>query len=125
METLFIQATEDTPLVDYNIEKNSFSISERSYPEDAMGFYAFVIAWVEELLSQTEGQTYVFDFCFEYLNTASSKQVIKLLLTIEKFIEKHAITIRWFFESGDEDMFALGGQYAKFLKLPFEVAEKQ
>ncbi|MCL2328832.1 MAG: DUF1987 domain-containing protein [Bacteroidetes bacterium] len=125
MEALFIQATEDTPLVDYNIEKNSFSISERSYPENAVDFYAPVITWVEELLSQTEQKSYVFDFDFEYLNTASSKQIIKMLLTIEKFIEKHDITIRWFYEKGDDDMLALGRQYSKFLKLPFEVVEKK
>jgi len=125
MEALFIQATEDTPLVDYSIEKDSFLISERSYPENAVDFYAPVIAWTEELLSQTEQKSYVFDFDFEYLNTASSKQIIKMLLAIEKFIEKHSITVRWFYEKSDEDMYALGKQYSKFLKLPFEVVGKK
>jgi len=124
MESLFIQGTDDTPLVDYNIETHIFSLSGRSFPENAVDFYAPVIAWVEQLLSETEQKTYVFDIYFEYLNTASSKQIIKMLLAIEKFIEKHTVSIRWFYEKEDTDMLFLGEQYSKFLKLPIEIIEK-
>ncbi len=125
MESLFIQATEDTPLVDYNIETNVFKLTGRSLPENAIDFYAQILAWIEQTLSQTNQQNYTFEIDFEYFNTASSKQIAKMLLVIEKFIEKHNIIIRWFYEKDDTDMLFLGEQYSKFLKLPFEVVEKQ
>ncbi len=125
MESLFIQATEDTPLVDYNIETSVFKLTGRSLPENAIDFYAQILAWIEQTLSQTNQQNYTFEIDFEYFNTASSKQIAKMLLVIEKFIEKHNIIIRWFYEKDDTDMLFLGEQYSKFLKLPFEVVEKQ
>lgn len=124
MESLFVQATDDTPLVDYNIETGIFKLTGRSLPENAVDFYAPILAWIDELFSQTEQQTYVFEIFFEYFNTASSKQIAKMLLQIEKFIEKHSITIRWLYEKDDTDMLFLGEQYSKFLKLPFEIIEQ-
>ena len=124
MESLFIQATEDTPLVDYNIETGIFSISERSFPENAIDFYEPIIEWIKQLLLETEQQTYVFEFDFEYFNTASSKQIVKMLLAIERFANKHSITIRWVYEKGDIDMSCLGEQYSKLFQLPFEIIEK-
>ncbi|MDR1761226.1 MAG: DUF1987 domain-containing protein, partial [Bacteroidales bacterium] len=73
----------------------------------------------------TEQKTYIFEIYFEYFNTASSKQIAKMLLMIEKFIERHTIIIRWFYEKEDTDMLFLGEQYAKFLKLPFEIIERK
>lgn len=121
MESLFVQATDDTPLVDYNIETGIFKLTGRSLPENAVDFYAPILAWIDELFSQTEQQTYVFEIFFEYFNTASSKQIAKMLLQIEKYIEKHSITVRWLYEKDDTDMLFLGEQYSKFLKLPFEI----
>lgn len=124
MESLQIQATEDTPLVDYNIETGVFKLSGRSLPENAVDFYAPILTWIDELFSQTDDQTYVFEIFFEYFNTASSKQIAKMLLQIEKFMEKHSILIRWMYEKDDTDMLFLGEQYSKFLKLPFEIIEQ-
>jgi len=125
MESLFIQATEDTPLVNYNIEANVFLISGRSYPENAIDFYEPVIAWIEQLFAEIEHETYIFEFDFEYFNTASSKQIMKMLLTIEKFVANRSIIIRWFYEKEDTDMLFLGQQYPKILKLYFEIIEKE
>ncbi|MDR1761928.1 MAG: DUF1987 domain-containing protein, partial [Bacteroidales bacterium] len=58
MESLFIQGTDETPQVCYNIETGIFTLSGRSLPENAIDFYAPVLAWVEQLLSQTEQKTY-------------------------------------------------------------------
>lgn len=124
MESLQIQPTEDTPLVDYNIETGVFKLSGRSLPENAVDFYAPILTWIDELFSQTDDQTYVFEIFFEYFNTASSKQIAKMLLQIEKFMEKHSILIRWMYEKDDTDMLFLGEQYSKFLKLPFEIIEQ-
>ncbi|MDR2963400.1 MAG: DUF1987 domain-containing protein [Bacteroidales bacterium] len=124
MESLFIQATEETPAVDYNIETGVFKLTGRSLPENAIDFYAPILAWSEQLLSESEPQPYIFEFFFEYFNTASSKQIVKMLLMMEKFIDKHTLIVRWMYEPEDTDMLNMGEQYSKILKLPFELIEK-
>lgn len=65
----------------------------------------------------------MFEIKLEYFNTASSKQLAKMLLLIERFIENNSIIIRWFYEKEDNDMLISGNQYSKFLKLEFEFIE--
>lgn len=123
MESLLIQSTEDTPQIDFDLGTGVFSISGRSLPENAIEFYIPVLEWIENVLSQNSGKQFIFEIKLEYFNTASSKQIAKMLLMIEKYIESNSILIRWFYEKEDNDMLVSGNQYSKFLKLQFEFIE--
>jgi hypothetical protein len=65
----------------------------------------------------------VFEFDLEYVNTASSKQVIQVILQLQKVAEKSDVKVRWYYESIDEDMKALGNRYKKLVSVPFELVE--
>ncbi|MFO7869196.1 MAG: DUF1987 domain-containing protein [Bacteroidales bacterium] len=123
MDSLIIQKTEDTPQVDFNIETGVCKLSGRSLPENAIEFYQPILNWVESVLSESVHKEFIFEIKLEYFNTASSKQLAKMLLLIEKFHEYQKILIRWFYEKEDRDMFNSGNQYSKFLKLDFEFIE--
>lgn len=123
MESLIIENTEDTPQIDFNLGTGVFSISGRSLPENAIEFYMPVLEWIEKVLTETSDKAYIFEIRLEYFNTASSKQLAKMLLMIEKYNEMHNITIRWCYEKEDNDMLVSGNQYSKFLKLKFEFLE--
>lgn len=123
MESLIIQNTEDTPQIDFDLGTGIFSISGRSLPENAIEFYMPILEWIEKVLSETSDKTFVFEIKLEYFNTASSKQLAKMLLMIEKYNDLHNITIRWCYEKEDNDMLVSGNQYSKFLKLKFEFLE--
>ena len=123
MEPLIINKTEDTPQVELDINKGTFVISGRSLPENAIEFYKPVFAWVEESMQTVSGKTIAVEIRLEYFNTASSKQIAKLFLQLENFIEKNTIAIKWFYEKEDNDMLVSGNQYAKFLNLKFEFIE--
>jgi|SRR5690554_3103292 hypothetical protein len=123
MDSLILQSTEDTPQVDFNAETGICKLSGRSLPENAIDFYQPILNWVESVLSGSMNKEFVFEVQLEYFNTASSKQLAKMLLLIEKFIDSHKILIRWFYEKEDRDMFNSGNQYSKFLKLDFEFIE--
>lgn len=123
MEALIINKTEDTPQVEFDVNKGIFAISGRSLPENAIDFYRPVFAWVDEAMQAISGKTIMVEIKLEYFNTASSKQIAKLFLQLENFIEKNNISIKWFYEKEDNDMLISGTQYAKFLNLKFDFIE--
>ena len=123
MEPLIINKTEDTPQVELDITKGTFYLTGRSLPENAIDFYKPLFSWVEENMQSVTGKSIVVEIKLEYFNTASSKQIAKLFLQLENFIEKNTILIKWYYEKEDNDMLVSGNQYAKFLNLKFEFIE--
>lgn len=123
MEPLIIQRSDDTPQVEFDINNGIFRISGRSLPENAIDFYKPVFTWIEEALLNAEKKQVVVEIKLEYFNTASSKQIAKLFLLLENYIEKNDISVKWFYEKEDNDMLISGSQYAKFLNLKFEFVE--
>jgi hypothetical protein len=123
MEPFVVTKTEDTPQIDFNLNVGVFLIAGRSLPENAIEFYKPVFSWVEKALGQSDGKSISVNIKLEYFNTASSKQIAKLFLLLEEFINKHAVIVNWFYEKEDNDMLISGSQYAKFLNLKFEFIE--
>jgi len=125
MEPLVIAKSEDTPQIEFDIDKGLFTIQGRSLPENAIEFYKPVFAWVEDALQNSSGKDITVEIKLEYFNTASSKQIAKLFLLLENFIENNNISIKWFYEKEDNDMLISGSQYAKFLNLKFDFIEME
>ena len=122
MKQLFIEETADTPKVQLDKEEKYFEISGLSLPEDAIEFYKPIIMWLEEY-SKTPNDETIFNLKLEYFNTASSKQIIQLLLFLEKLNSKSKVKIRWHYKDIDEDMHDLGEEYAEIIKVDFDLIE--
>lgn len=116
---LKIEATEDTPAVSFNTKTHIFKISGRSLPEDAFWFYNPIIEWLgayaQAPLSVTE-----FHFNLEYFNTASAKQIFKILNVLCELSKKTEIKVKWHYDEGDRDMFTSGGRFSKLCGMSFE-----
>lgn len=123
MESLLIDRTEDTPQVEFDLEKGTLKLSGRSLPENAIAFYKPLFDWIEDSLSSIDRSDLTIEIQLEYFNTASSKQIAKLFLLLENYIDEHNIVIKWYYEKEDNDMYISGSQYAKFLNLNFEFVE--
>lgn len=122
MEALIINKTEDTPEVEFNPTTGFFMISERSWPENAIEFYNPIFGWLDEYMKNPNGRS-IFEFKLEYFNTASAKQIAKLLLILEKFSKQTDIIIRWHYDKDDLDMLTSGSRYAKLLNIKYEFVE--
>ncbi len=122
IKSLYIKSSEDTPEVILDAENGIFSISKRSYPENAIEFYDTIIEWIKRYSKHPNKET-IFVFDFEYFNTASSKQIMKLILEIEKISTKSNITISWKYKDIDEDMLSLGLRFQRLVDLNFEFNE--
>ena len=80
METLIIEATDETPKIVLDQSNMEFELSGRSLPEDVVSFYQPVMDWLEKLESQPI-ENMEFSFKLDYFNTASSKLICSSFLT--------------------------------------------
>jgi len=122
MEPLIIKETEDTPEIIFNPEDETFKISKVSVPEDAYEFYDPIINWLKEYAEAPNEET-IMEFDLEYVNTASSKQLIQVILALEEVAKNGKVIAKWFYEEIDEDMQSLGERYAKLVDVKFEFIE--
>ena len=120
MESFIKEPTIDTPRVVLDAESGVFEISQMSLPEDAVDFYAPIINWLMEYSENPQKET-VFNMKLEYFNTASSKQLIQILLLLGNLKGKTDIKVNWYYKEIDEDMQALGEEYSQIINLHFNL----
>jgi hypothetical protein len=121
MRKLIIEPTPKTPKVIYNPESYDFLIEGRSIPEDSVGFYKRLYAWVDEVGPHLTGSV---DFVFklEYFNTSTSKCLLDLFKMLQSLWENNPeVRVKWYASEDDPDMEETGNDYKDILDLPFEV----
>lgn len=122
LDVIKILAQEDTPSVILDKENEIFEIGHRSLPENAIAFYDPILNWLNEYKNNPLPKT-VFNFKLEYFNTASAKQLAKILLLLQEIAQQHDVLIRWHYLKDDTDMHASGIRFSKLLKVAFEFIE--
>ena len=85
-------ATADTPSVILDADRGIFEISQMSLPEDAVDFYTPILAWLKDYAKDPNPET-VFNMKLEYFNTASSKQLIQILLLLQDMKDKSNVLV--------------------------------
>ncbi len=120
MEKLFLDHTEDTPKVLLDADNRLFSIEGRSLPENAVEFYIPILNWLHDY-SKIPNASIIFNFKLEYFNTASAKQITKLLILLQQISEKISVKINWHYYREDADIMASGNRFAKLIKAKIEL----
>lgn len=118
MDDLRIESTEDTPTVAFN-SNGSLSLSGRSLPEDAFSFYEPILNWLKQYSEKPAPDT-IIQINLEYFNTASAKQVFKIVSMLSEIGKKAKVAVKWHYDEGDKDMQASGERFSKLSELPFE-----
>lgn len=120
MTSLIIEPQDDiTPGVTLEYQKGIFEIIGWSHPEDAIAFYTPVLNWLNGY-AQTPNSGTNFHFKFQYYNTASAKQIFRLISALEEVSKKSKVKIYWHHDAGDTDMLASGERFSKMSTVPFE-----
>jgi hypothetical protein len=125
MEKFIANRTSKSPYI--SLEGGIFQFSGRSIPEDAKKIFKPVIDWIKEHKpSITESNQTTINFCFDYLDTSSSKCVFDILKILDDiYTGGHDIVINWYYEEGDDDMLDLGIHLKSFVKAPFNFIENE
>lgn len=122
MKTLHILAGKDTPEIYFGSDINMFHIEGISYPANPIGFYEPVLMWVHDFLHSEELNSKIeFNFKLNYFNTASMKIFVKLFRIIDNSPSKELVSINWFYDEEDPDMFEMGNRLKQFVKTKFNL----
>jgi hypothetical protein len=120
MEALRIQETHKTPEVLFDPKNEVFEIKGKSIPDDAELFFADILNWMEDYVSNPNENT-IIKIDLEYFNISSSKRILFLFYKLNELKEKGKnIKIIWHYNEDDEDMFEVGQDYAFMVKIPFD-----
>lgn len=123
MENISIEGTAKTPSIDFDKDAGVLRIKGRSIPENSIDFYKPLIEWIDGYALQPNAETVV-HVQLEYFNTSSSKCILDVFKKLEG-IKKSGkeITVKWYYESDDEDMMEAGEDYDAIIDLDFEMVE--
>jgi len=129
MENLYIEPTEFTPKVNFDIKNRKFELIGTSRPEDVVSFYESIIFKVETFVNTIlEEEINPGDFNFnlvfdlDYMNSASSKYILQILDYFKKlYLKKAPINVDWYYEDIDDQIFEDGEDLSDVIKIPFNL----
>jgi len=124
MERLEFEPTAKTPYVLLD-PTGKMKFRGRSIPEDVSVFYDQVLEWIRKYCNAPNPYTEV-DVEMEYLNSGTSKYMLKILKVIKEIDFKgHDLKINWIYEEGDDDILERGEYYASILDLKIHFIETE
>jgi hypothetical protein len=121
IDSLLLDATEDTPLIDFNTETGVFKISGRALPEDALEFFKPVEEWLKSYVENPLDSTLV-EMRVDYFNSASTRYIFNILMTFEDLIDEgKEAKIVWYYKESDDMIQTKGEELSSILEVPFEM----
>lgn len=121
IDSLILDATEDTPLIDFNTETGVFKISGRALPEDALEFFKPVEEWLQSYVENPLDSTLV-EMRVDYFNSASTRYIFNILMTFEDLIDEgKEAKIVWYYKESDDMIQTKGEELASILEVTFEM----
>lgn len=115
MNNYILAAGKNTPEIRFDINANVFQIKGKSFPENAKKHFTEFSAWLKQNKIPAGS---LIELDFEYISSSSVIAVLELLREIEK--QEKNISVKWYYEDGDDDMRAVGSNYQKLCALQFE-----
>lgn len=121
MDAIYIKATEITPEIILDKEKNIFKFKGRSLPEEVIDFYQPILKWLEEYISNPNNQT-IIEMDFDYLNSASQKMLSNIFELLEQLKKNgNDIKIKWKYNIDDNELKEIGQEFSEIFSIPFEL----
>lgn len=120
MESIYIEATNDSPSVFLDPKNFVIKIEGASFPENADDVYDKISQWIDDIAPHLDS-VLVVSFYYSYINSASKKKVYDMLLQLEQISEKgNKIVVKWLYDAYDEDMKELGQELNDLVLIPFQ-----
>ncbi len=114
MENIKIEATSNTPKVDFDFSTNEFFLGGESFSEEVSEIYENLISQTTSYLEDNEGLDVHFTCELIYFNSLSARKIFQLLTMFDEAGEdKHNVTIIWVYRSYDDNMLEFGEEYGE------------
>lgn len=122
LEKYIIQEEDDTPEIFLDSKEGIIRFKGKSIPENAVSFYKPIIDWLNIYKENPADQTKV-AFEFDYYNTATDRQLVKILLILEEISKNSIVDVDWYYNSGDISMLNDGKKFKELIDLNVEIIE--
>lgn len=117
MEHIKIEATKDSPGVDFDFQANTFELSGKSYMEDANNFFNPIVEKFEAHLTDHRGAEVTFNFRMTYFNSSSARYVFRIINFLDEIAEStDNVSIVWQYEEDDDAMEEHGEEFGEDLE---------
>ena len=113
-----IEATAKTPQIMIDNKNSLMKISGKLIPENPKDFFTDFNKDAEDLYLISN--KIELDFSFDYFNTSAAKYLSDFFKQLKI---KENVTVKWFYETDDEDMLESGELFAEMAKLKFEMIQ--
>ncbi len=122
IEKLYMAETSTTPEVIFDAETGMLSIKGRSLPEDTEVAYEPVMNWLQ-LYKESPNPETVLSICLDYYNSSSLRKLADILLTVKEVSEQSSsnISVKWYYEDGDDSSVENAEDLRFATNLPFEI----
>jgi hypothetical protein len=117
--SLFIERTEDTPLINFDIVNDTYEISGISIPEDIRVFYDKITKWMLSFLDE-RNKPFLLKVYLHYYNTSSNISLVSFFNEIKTHSKSDYCQILWCYEKDDEDMLYKGEELEEMTGLHFQ-----
>lgn len=121
MEKLTIQATTETPQIEFDGAKGIFSISGKSYPENVNDFYKPVLEYIENYIKEPCDKTTI-EYSWLYYNTATTKIMMKMIMLLKNASTK--LEINWYYKKDFELIKEKGQEINDVLDISLSIIQK-
>ena len=111
--TTILKQTDEQPNVEVELGSNTISMEGVCMPENAVEMFKPIFDIIQELLSKKENIR--LNFNLKYLNSMSSKQLLRLLFEIDDSESSYSVV--WKFSDGDQIMKSKGEELQSILDI--------
>jgi len=118
MENIIIEATNETPQVNFNGNSGIFSISGKSYPENVNNFYKPLFDYINLYKSNPQEKTTI-EFKWLYYNTSTSKMIVKIIMLL-KDVSKD-FEIKWICKKEFDVIIQKGNELKEVLEINLNI----
>jgi len=128
MEALIKDPTSYTPKVVFDPQNEVFEISGDSRPENTHSFYEELIEWLVKYEENMRGgvsdkKPMTISFLFDYLNSSSSKFILKVILKLKNISSETPVQINWHYEEPDIDMKEMGEEFSQMAEMDIKLVQ--
>ena len=121
VDSLRIEATEDTPEIDFDTTTGVFKVTGRALPENAHEFFKPIEEWVQSYVESPVESTVV-EMRIDYFNSAATRYIFNLLMCFEDIVDDGGdAKVIWYYKEDDDMIETKGEELASILEVPFEM----
>lgn len=121
VDSLRIEATEDTPEIDFDTTTGVFKVTGRALPENAHDFFKPIEDWVQGYVESPLENTVV-EMRIDYFNSAATRYIFNLLMCFEDIVDDGGdAKVIWYYKEEDDMIETKGEELASILEVPFEM----